>query len=121
MSVVGSLFSSPDNRYAAIQIYSGPMPIVLLMDLADRSKPTLARLNEEGYGLFLGWHPDSRHALYLALDLMVSDPGLWIVDVAEGTHQRIAIPELVAPEGLTAAAFSPDGTTIVYATHAGMG
>ncbi|RIK33779.1 MAG: hypothetical protein DCC55_34275 [Chloroflexi bacterium] len=117
LTLPGSLFSSPDGRYAAVQLYPGPMAVVLLVDLADRNKPVLSRLTPEGFGRFLGWHPDSRHALYVALDLMVSDPGLWIVDVVEGTHQRIETPGLVAPEGLTAAAFSPDGTTVVYATH----
>lgn len=121
LTLPGSLFSSPDGRYAAVQLYPGPMAVVLLIDLADRNKPVLSRLTPEGFGRFLGWHPDSRHALYVALDLMVSDPGLWIVDVVEGTHQRIETPGLVAPEGLTAAAFSPDLATVVYATHGGMG
>jgi WD40 repeat protein len=121
LTLPGSLFSSPDGRYAAVQLYPGPMTVVLLLDLADRNKPILSRLTPEGFGHFLGWHPDSRHALYVAHDLMVSDPGLWVVDVVEGTHQRIETPGLVAPEGLTAAAFSPDGATVVYATHGGMG
>jgi Tol biopolymer transport system component len=117
----GPLLSSPDGRYAAVQLYPGPMAVALLVDFADRSRPVLSRLGEGGFGRFLGWHPDSRHALYLAFNLMVPDPGLWIVDVIEGTHRRIETPGLVAPEGLTAAAFSPDGTTIAYATHGGMG
>ncbi len=121
LTMPGSLFSSPDGRFAAVQLYPGPMAVVLLVDLADRNKPVLSRLTPEGFGHFLSWHPDSHHALYVAHDLMVSDPGLWVVDVVEGTHQRIETPGLVAPEGLTAAPFSPDGATVVYATHGGMG
>lgn len=54
-------------------------------------------------------------------DSDVPDPGLWLVNVADGTHQRLEIPGLTAPEMLLAAAFSPDGAKLVYATSKGMG
>jgi|GEM_PF-4699763 len=117
----GQSFLSPDRRYVALNAHMGPMTVVWTIDLKDRSNPSMVRLTGEGFGRFLGWHPDSRHALYLAYDLMVSDPGLWLVDVADGSHRRIDVPNLLTPQNLTAAAMSPDGTTIVYATTQGMG
>lgn len=118
---VGPLFLSPDGSRLAVQAYAGALPAVWLIDLSDHNRPVMMSLTEASVGRFLGWHPDSRHALYAALDLYVSDPGLWLVDVTDGTHRRLAIPELVAPEGLTAAAFSPDGSTLAYALTGGLG
>ncbi|MFC1464578.1 MAG: TolB family protein [Candidatus Brachytrichaceae bacterium NZ_4S206] len=119
--LIGQPFVSPDSRFVALQTYAGPASIVWLIDMEDRKKPTMTRLTAEGFGRFLGWHPDSRHALYLAFDEYVIDPGLWIVDVSDDTHERIEINDLVAPQGLTAAAFSPDGSWVAYAVHGGMG
>jgi Tol biopolymer transport system component len=51
----------------------------------------------------------------------VADPGLWIVDTRTGGHRRVATPGLTAPQGILAAAFSPDGTRLAFATSRGMG
>lgn len=118
---VGALTLSPDGQRVAVQTFRGPLPIVWILDLRDRARPSLTRLTREGYGTFLGWHPDGQRALYKALDQDVADPGLWIVDVRNGTHQRLALPKLAAPEGILAAAISPDGRTLAYALTQGLG
>ncbi|NJN98767.1 MAG: hypothetical protein HC875_34080, partial [Anaerolineales bacterium] len=66
-------------------------------------------------------HPDSQRVLYRVNDSDVPDPGLWLVNVSDGTHQRLDISGLTAPEMLLTAAFSPDGAKLVYATSKGMG
>ncbi len=117
-AMVSGQWLSPDGRYLAVQAYQGPMPVVWI---ADTTRSRMTRLVAQGYGVFLGWHPQSSAVLYKALDLEVADPGLWLVRVDSGRHVRIEIPQLPAPEGLTAAAVSPDGQTLVYAFTRGLG
>ncbi|RIK41539.1 MAG: hypothetical protein DCC55_11645 [Chloroflexi bacterium] len=119
--VVGTLAPSPDGRRVAVQTYMGLRSVGWVLDLADRQAPMLTRFVAEGWGDFLGWHPDSIHALYRVFDLDVPDPGLWIVNTNDGTHQRVEIPELAAPEGIIAATFSPDGQQLAYAFTNGLG
>ena len=121
LTVAGELFPSPDGQRIALQTYNGGSPLSLLLKVEDKDTPVLSRLTPEGYGYFLSWHPDSQHALYKVLNTDVADPGLWVVNSVDGSHQQIQIPDLTAPEGLAAAAFSPDGSKIVYATTKGMG
>jgi len=119
--MLGQSFLSPDGRYIAMNVHTGPLSVVWVIDLKDKANPEMFRLVTEGFGRFLAWHPDSQHVLYLAYDLMVSNPGLWMVDIVGGSHQRIEISTLVTPQNLTAAAISPDGAVILYATTQGMG
>jgi Tol biopolymer transport system component len=118
---VGKLFPSPDRRQIAVQVYMGSVPVVWTLDLQDREHPTLKRLTTQGLGFFLGWHPKGQHALVKMLDMEITDPGLWLVDTYDGTHKHIEIPKLVAPEGLMAAAISPDGSKIAYSITRGIG
>lgn len=120
-NVAGKLALSPDGQRLMVQTHFGVQPIAWTVDLRQPANPSLARLTAAGTGLFLGWHPDSQRALYRADDSDVPDPGLWLVNVSDGTHQRLDLPGLTAPEMLLAAAISPDGARLVYATSKGMG
>lgn len=120
-NVAGKLALSPDGQRLMVQTHFGVQPVAWTLDLRQPANPTLTRLTAAGSGLFLGWYPDSQRALYRADDSDVPDPGLWLVNVTDGTHQRLDIPNLTAPEMLLAAAFSPDGSKLVYATSQGMG
>jgi Tol biopolymer transport system component len=118
---VGGVSYCPGSDHLAVEMHFGVRPTVLLLDMKEPAAPTLSRLVDQGSGTFLGWHPDCQQALVRAEEIEVTDPGLWLVDLSSKTHTRITIPDLVAPEGLLAAAFSPDGSQIVYATSKGMG
>ncbi|MBE7467754.1 MAG: PD40 domain-containing protein [Anaerolineales bacterium] len=120
-NVAGKLALSPDGQRLLVQTHFGVQPVAWTLDLRQPARPTLTRLTAAGSGLFLGWHPDSQRVLYRADDSDVPDPGLWLVNVTDGTYQRLDIPGLTAPEMLLAAAFSPDGSKLVYATSQGMG
>jgi Tol biopolymer transport system component len=120
-NVAGKLALSPDGQRLMVQTHFGVEPVAWTLDLRQPTSPTLTPLTAAGSGLFLGWHPDSQRALYRVNDSDVPDPGLWLVNVTDGTHQRLDIPGLTAPEMLLAAAFSPDGSKLVYATSKGMG
>lgn len=120
-AMVGALVPSPDGRRVAVQVYMGMRSVGWVLDLSERQTPTLTRFVAKGWGDFLGWHPDSIHALYRVFDLDVPDSGLWIVNTSDGTHQRVDIPTLAAPEGIIAATFSPDGQQIAYAFTNGLG
>ena len=120
VQVVG-LFPSPDKRRLAVQLDLGTRPALWLLDMRNLEAPKLVSMTAEGYLFFLGWHPEGRYALARAQDIAVADPGLWIVDTEDGSHRRVDIPDLVAPEGLLAAAFSADGSQIAYATSRGIG
>lgn len=120
-TMVGALVPSPDGRRVAVQVYHSVIPMAYLLDLSNRQTPTLTRLTLEGSTLFFGWHPDGHRALVRAEATGVADPGLWLVNTSNGTHQRVEVPELVAPEGLLSAIFSPDGSQIVVATSKGIG
>lgn len=120
-NVAGKLALSPDGQRLMVQTHFGVQPMAWSLDLRQPANPTLTRMTAAGTGLFMGWHPDSQRALYRADDSDVPDPGLWLVNVSDGTHQRLDIPNLAAPEMLLAAAISPDGAKLVYATSKGMG
>lgn len=119
--VADELFPSPDGTVIAMQVYYGIDPATWLLDLKDRGKPKLTLLTETGLTRFLGWHPNGEQVLVRASNIGVPDPGLWLVDVHDGSHQHIDIPDLVAPAGLLAAAFAPDGEQLIYATSKGIG
>lgn len=118
---IGGLFPSPDGQRVAIQGYIGPMPVVWIADANPTENAGIRRLTRKGFGFFMGWHPDSERLLVSVWDLDVRDPGLWVVQAQTGAHERIRIPNLPAVEALTAASFSPDGSTLLYAQSKGIG
>jgi Tol biopolymer transport system component len=120
-TMVGTLVPSPDGRRVAVQVYHSLTPVAYLLDLSNRQAPTLTSMALEGSTLFFDWHPDSRQALVRAESTGVADPGLWLVNTDDGAHELLEVPELVAPEGLLSATFSPDGAHIVVATSKGIG
>lgn len=114
------LHAAPGGARVAIQ-GSTSKPLLWLLDLEAEGGPLLSSLLAAGFGEFLGWHPDGRHALVKVLDEGVDEPGLWLVDTVDGSHRVIELPELAAPEGLLAAAIAPDGERLLYAISRGMG
>jgi Tol biopolymer transport system component len=108
---------SPDGNLVALEVYDEIYPSTWILDLrSGRLSPAL----ERGYSQLLGWHPDGNQLIVKVLDTLVSDPGLWFVDIHSGKHKRIDIPNL-PPEGLLGAAISPDGNSLAYAFSKGMG
>lgn len=95
-NMAGKLALSPDGQRLMVQTYFGVQPVAWSLDLRQQATPTLTRLTAAGSGLFLGWHPDSQRALYRVNDSDVPDPGLWLGNVADGTHQRLDISGLTA-------------------------
>ena len=118
---VTQMMQSPNGRFVAANVAFGVTNQLMITDLQDREKPHLFKLVDQGEGSLIGWHPDSSHVLYRADDVGVADPGLWIVDVTNGSHERVEIPELKSSWGLLTASFSPDGKQVLYATSKGMG
>lgn len=85
-NIAGKLALSPDGQRVMVQTHFGVKPIAWVLDLQQPETPILTRLTAEGFGLFLAWHPDGQHVLYRADDSDVPDPGLWLVNVTDGTH-----------------------------------
>lgn len=114
------LYPAPGGARAALQ-GSTSKPLLWLLEFDGAAVPALSPLPAVGYGEFLAWHPDGRRVLIKMLDEGIADPGLWLVDTRDGSHRRIELPELAAPEGLLAAAVAPDGARLLYSITRGLG
>jgi len=101
-----------------MEIDSGTKASAILIDLQSSSRAT--RLVPQGYGAFLAWHPDSTKILYQTEREDVTDPGLWLVNLSNGSHINIPLPKDFVPEGIQGAAISPDGQHIIYSVTRGM-
>lgn len=112
------LLISPNNRWVLMEIDHGTKSSAILIDLQDSSHAT--RLVPQGWGTFLAWHPDSTKVLYQTINEDVSDPGLWLVNLADGSHINIPLPKDFIPEGIQSASISPDGQKIIYSVTRGM-
>lgn len=71
----------------------------------------LFRDNSDPFGLFFGWHPDSRHVL-IGADQSV-ERGLWLVNVDTGQH--VTLLQQTPYFNLTGGAVSADGQRVIYA------
>lgn len=118
---VSGMFPSPDGKYVAVEYDFVSRPHVRILDLSSRAEPKLRDLVPEGWGFFLDWHPDGKSVLIATIDQDISDPGLWLVNVEDGSHARIETPGLKGTHGVLSADFSPDGETIAYSISNGLG
>lgn len=121
LSVVRDTALSPNGEWVAIQMDLGGRPALFVLDATDRDGKTVRPIATEGFGIFLGWHPDGHRLLYKVFDIGVEDPGLWLVDVRDGSHRVLPIDERATPFGLVSATFSADGSRLAYSFGEGMG
>ncbi len=120
-TVIRGTHLSPRGDLLAVQVDMGPRPTAWLVDASDRSGQTTRPLAPGASGEFLAWHPSGRFALFKAVEIDVKDAGLWVVDTSNGSHRRLSTPEIGAAEGILAGAFSPDGSSVVWASSRGLG
>lgn len=93
---------SPDGHYmvAMLPVEPGGQPYVIDQNTGEVKTP----LSEFAPGQFQGWHPDSRHFLFV-----VDGGGPWLVDA-----ETSAVNQLVFDGTNHGAAISPDGLTVAY-------
>jgi WD40 repeat protein len=106
-----SIEPSPNGRQIAVVHGVEGGDIVNIFD-ADTGKMRAMFKDQAGIGTFLGWHPDSRHVLYVVTTNFTGPSGgLWLVDISTGEVTVIANQQI----GSTyAAAVSPDGQKVAY-------
>ena len=124
---IASIQISPDGNYLAIDGIHGDIEQVWMYAIQNMS---MSLLPANVSGNFLHWVSggDGHTFLYrpmfplgpaAPMDNGTWNPGLWMVDASNGSHQNIDIGESVA--NLIDATSSPDGTHIVYSTTTGLG
>src|SRR5262245_6304185 len=104
-------FSPDGNRIALIEsVEAGDQ--VNIYDLRTGKITDLFQGKGGGTGTFLGWHPDSRHVLYIVTTNFTGPSGgLWLVDSETGEITVVANQQI----GSTyEAAVSPDGQKVAY-------
>lgn len=93
---------SPNGHYlvALLPVEPGGQPYVVDQSTGEVKTP----LSEFAPGQFQGWHPDSRHFLFV-----VDGGGPWLVDA-----ETSEVIQLVLDGSTHGAAISPDGLTVAY-------
>ncbi len=110
--------SNNTNRAAIVTgVESGE--VVDILNIATGQVHPLLNSSHQSSGMFLGWHPDGRHVLFVATT-GGPDSGLWLVDADIG-DLTVLYRDPEGASAITDGAVSPDGQQVIYSFYRGIG